>query len=407
VAWDLLNSYSRLGDSRGGAAASVGDTTSGTELARKTLELGAVVEAASPDARRLDSLFGLYARQVSVFQEARQPELQRQTIDRLLRLAPQLRPIRQAQAWKELARHFDDRGSPLESVEAFERAAATLHGLADEQSAEELTTTLVGLGRAQAKAAKVREAVETLTEAVRRAEISRSANPRNLRIARQVYWGRIALGDALASPLAFNLGRTADGVKQYQLARRIAEDLSNADPANEAAKVDLARALTRAGVALAEAEPARSLALLERAHSLSVKACSDCFPGLDCRMAYFTASVDPLIRLGQIERAGIHLEEARRVAEQLRRGGEVANENGLFRAEAMVLHATGRAKEALAVAQKNLAFLDGRRTGVQGPDFATIELLERMCIYAAGVDAAAHDYAKARLAQQRAGLSAI
>jgi len=70
LAWELLNAYSRLGQSRGGGASSIGDTKSALSFASKTLELGAIVEAAEPDSGRLDSLFTAYANLVPIFEEA-------------------------------------------------------------------------------------------------------------------------------------------------------------------------------------------------------------------------------------------------------------------------------------------------------------------------------------------------
>ena len=344
LAWELLNAYSRLGQSRGGAASSVGDTKSGTQLALKTLELGAVVEAASPDRQRLDRLFGLYEKLIPIFVEARLPKLQRETIDRLLRIAPRLQLLRQAQAWKELGRYFDTNDAPQESAEAFERALAIVRPLASEASNQpgasgQLVSTLVGLGRAKAQVGEFAAAVETLRQAIGLAESGAAADPHNANSARQLFWARIVLGDALASPLAESLGRTTEGVEEYNRARRIAEELVRGDAANEAAKLDLARALTREGLALAAIEPARAVDLLERAHSLNLKTDSECYPGLDCRVAYLAGSIAPLVRLGDIEMAKSRVAEARRLAQELGPGRGGANQKSLAAAEAILLTA--------------------------------------------------------------------
>lgn len=318
LAWELLNAYSRLGQSRGGAASSIGDTESGILLARRALELGAVVERSSPSTDRLDRLFGIYEGLCPMLQDARRPDLQREAIGRLLRLAPRLQPIRQAQAWKEQARYFEWSGAPRESAEAFERALAVLRPLAAEGSAVpgaagHLISTLVGLGRAQARSGDPAGAIAPLTEAVQRAESSLQSDPHSARVARQLYWSHLTLGDALAAPFAANLGRTVEGIDHYDRARRIAEELLRADPANEAVKLDLARALARAGLTLSAEDPARSLALFDRVRMLNLKTSFDCIPGVECRLACLTGSVEPLIRLGQVEQAKSNAAEARRL----------------------------------------------------------------------------------------------
>ena len=131
LAWELANAYARLGQSRGGAAASVGETRSGLYFAKKALELGEIAESTPADTARLDRLFEIYASLVPILQEARRPDEQRQVIDRLLRLAPKLEPIRQAQAFKELARHHETRNSAADAAEAYASALQILRKLSD------------------------------------------------------------------------------------------------------------------------------------------------------------------------------------------------------------------------------------------------------------------------------------
>jgi len=404
LAWELLNAYSRLGQSRGGAASSVGDTRSGTHFAMKTLELGAIVEAATPGTDRLDKLFTVYESLVPIFQEAGLPGRQREAIDRMVHLAPRLQPLRQAQALKELGRYLDANGSVTQGAEAFERSLTILRTLSSSPlkpagTEAQLISTLVGFGRVQALRGDFSGAVVSLREAVRLSGNSAASDPHRAKSARQLYWSHIALGDVFGSPLRFNLGRSDDAVEHYAKARSIAENLVNADPGNEAAKLDLARAFSRQGVALAASHPAQSLALLERSHSLALETSHRNHSGLESRFAYLTSSVEPLVRLGYLERARWHVAEARGLLKKLRETGVRVNENSLLKANATQLYASGHAKEALAEAQKHLALVPEKTSSVLSENFERVELLERIRMYAAGIDATAYDSATAQLAR--------
>jgi tetratricopeptide (TPR) repeat protein len=402
LAWELLNAYSRLGQSRGGGQSSVGDTESGSHFATKTLELGAIVEASAPDNGRLDKLFTAYASLVPIFQEAGHPRRQREAIDRMLRLAPRLEPLREAQAQKELARFLDANGSPQQAAGAFERALAILRTLSHAPSKpggtdSQLISTLVGFGRTQALAGDFSGSVHSLQEAIRLAGSSAASDPHDARSARQLYWSHIALGDVLGLPLRFSLGRTADAAEQYQKARRIAEKLVVGDAANDIAKLDLARTFSREGVTLASSEPARSLALLERAHWLVLQTSAQNHSGLESRFSYLTSSVEPLVRVGQFEQARLNIAGARRLLAELRQTRLKVHERSLLIAEAIRLQGTGQSREALAEARKQLALLPEKTGKTLSENFETVDVLERIRTYAAGVDAAACDAATDRL----------
>lgn len=391
LAWDLVNAYARLGQSRGGAAASVGETRSGLHFARKALALGKIVESASPDSARLDRLFEIYASLVPILQEARRPDEQRQVIDRLLRLAAKLDPLRQAQAFKELARHSETRNEAGEAADAFARALSILRKISASPDAPagteaNLISTLVGYGRSQGLAGDFTGAVETLQEAIQRSASSTATDPTSAKSARQLYWSHLALGDVYAGPGRFNLGRPAEAAVQYRKARAIAEHLVNADPANEVVKLDLARAFTREATALTELQPARALVLFERGHSLLSQTSSENHSALRSRLDYLTASIEPLVHLGRFDRARIQVSQARRLLEEIEKAGARAVETGVLKAETIRLHASGRRREALAEAQKHLALLPSRTRPFLSDNFATVELLERIRTYADGLD---------------------
>lgn len=412
LAWELVRAYARLGQSRGGAASSIGDTRSGADLAAKALRLGATLETASMPTKQLDELFAVYSSLAPVFQEAGRPAQQRETVDRLLRIAPRLEPLRVAQAYRELARYHEANAAIRESAEAHAKALPILRMLS--QSAAKpagtdalLTSSLVSLGRSQALAGDYTAAVASLQEAVARSEAQIAAEPRNARSARQLYWSSINLGDVFGSPARFSLERPNDAVAHYERARRIAETLLQADPGNDVAKLDLARTYSRHAAAVAATQPAAALALLERAHAVLLTASQQNLSALEERFSYLTSSVPPLVKLGQLERARFHIVEARRLSEEMKAKGARPPEAAILIAEALRLHANGQQREALAEARKHLALLPEKTNPVLSENFEAVALLERMRVYAAGLDPAVCATATARLERIWSDLAAI
>ena len=361
LAWELVNAYARLGQSRGGAAASVGETGSGLKFAKKALELGEVVEERGvqiPHASTscLKSMRVLYP----ILQEARRPDEQRQLIDRLLRLAPRLEPLRQAQAFKELARHNETRNSVPEAGDAYVSALAILRKISETSNQPagteaNLISTLVGYGRTQSLAGDFAGAVKTLEEAIQRSTSSAVIDPASAKSARQLYWSHLSLGDVFAGPGRFHLGKPAEAAGHYRKAQAIAQRLVIADPANEVVRLDLARAFTREATALVESQPARALELFEHGHSLLSQTSSANHPALRSRLDHLTGSIEPLLRLREYDQARVHINQARRLLEDMKKEGAKADETSLLRAEAIRLYAIGRKREALAEAQKHLA----------------------------------------------------
>jgi tetratricopeptide (TPR) repeat protein len=206
------------------------------------------------------------------------------------------------------------------------------------------------------------------------------------RSARQLYWSHITLGDVFGSPARFSLGRTSEAVEHYRKASLIAEKLLKADPGNDVAKLDLARALSREGVALATSRPSLSLELLQRSHSLAKETSPQNHSGLISRFDYLTSSVEPLVQLGELLKAREHSAEAKAALKQIQEVGMEANERSLLRAEAIQLYASGQAREALAEAERHLALLPSKTSPVLSENFEMVQLLERIRTYAAGLD---------------------
>jgi len=320
------------------------------------------------------------------------------------RLAPRLQPLREAQASKEMARYYDATAKWQESANAFERSLRILRELSRSDSKpagtdSELTTTLVGYGRSQALTGDFSGAVASLGEAILLSESSSASEPHMARSARQLYWSHIALGDVLGAPLRFSLGRTSEAVEHYRKASLIAEKLLRADPGNDVAKLDLARAFSREAVALANSLPSRSLELLQRSHSLALETSPGNISGLVSRFDYLTSLVEPLVQLGELEKARAHSVEARAALQQIKQNGLEANERSLLKAEAIQLYASGQAREALKEAQRHLALLPTRISPVLSENFEVVQVLERIRTYAAGLDEAACASATERLAR--------
>ncbi|HYI93927.1 MAG TPA: serine/threonine-protein kinase [Bryobacteraceae bacterium] len=394
LAWELVNAYARLGQSRGGAAASVGATDSGLNFAKKALQLGALVENAKPSSERLDKLFEIYASLVPILQEARRPDEQRQVIDRLLRLAPTLEPLRQAQAFKELARHHETRNSVAEASDAFANALGILRKISETPNQPlgteaNLISTLVGYGRTQSLAGDFAGAVKTLEEATRRSTSTVFKDPGSAKSARQLYWSHLILGDVFAGPARFNLGKPAEAAVHYRKARAIAQRLVSADPANDVVRLDLARAFTREANAMSESHPARALELFEDGYLLLSQTSLENHSALRSRLDYLTGSIEPLLRLREFDRARIQINQARRLLEDMKKAGAKADETSLLRAEAIRLYAIGRKREALSEALKHLDLRPSGTPPFLGDNFVTVELLERIRTYAEAVDESA------------------
>jgi tetratricopeptide (TPR) repeat protein len=244
----------------------------------------------------------------------------------------------------------------------------------------------VSFGRAQALAGNFSGAVVSLQEAIRLSENSIAADPHMAKGARHLYWSHISLGDVFGSPSRFSLERPDKAAEHYRKARNIAERLVSADPGNEVAKLDLARTFSREAVTLPASQPTQALALLERSYTLALQTSSRNHSGLDSRLGYLTTSVGPLVQLGNFEQARLHMSEARRLFKEMQQAGVNVDERSLLKAEAIRLHANGQAKEALSETQKHLALLPEKTSAVLSENFETVELLERIRIYAAGLD---------------------
>ena len=391
LTWELVNAYARLADSRGGGAASVGATGSALYFAQKTLELGALLESASADMDRRDRLFKIYVRLMPIFQEAGHVDAQGQVLDRLQRLSAALDPVRQAQTQIEVARYHETRNSPEEAADAYGQALSILREVSESaatsrEAEADLTSVLVNVGRSQARAGEFDTAVGYLEEAIRRADRQAAMDPSSARYSRQLYWSHLILGDVFGGAMRFNLGRFSDATAHYAMARAGAQRLAAMDPANDVARLDLARAHSREGLALASLHPQKALDLLARSDAILQQTSRENHSALRSRLDYLTDAVVPLVHLGLYDRARIHVAKAYRLLTEMQQAGIVANYSGLMRAEEIALAASGRNEEALARAKDHLALLPATARPLLGENFEAVDLLERMRAYAVDVD---------------------
>ena len=86
-----------------------------------------------------------------------------------------------------------------------------------------------------------------------------------------------------------------------------------------------------------------------------------------------------------------------RLLDEMHQAGVKAKETGVLRAEAIRLYASGRRREALSEAHKHLALMPASTRPFLGDNFETVELLERIRTYAAGLDDTACASATQRL----------
>jgi tetratricopeptide (TPR) repeat protein len=244
----------------------------------------------------------------------------------------------------------------------------------------------VGFGRTQALAGDFSGATASLQEAIARAERNALARPGMASSARQLYWSRIALGDVFGNTGRLSLERPADAAAEYRKARVIAEGLVKADPQNEIAKLDLARTFSREAFAVAEAEPARALELLDRFDSIVTQSKSNGPSKSEARLTYLTHAIVPLVRTGDLERARANLAQARTLAAEMEKAGLKPHPTVVIRVEAILLYALGQKTEALMRAQEHLAMLPRNTNPVLSANYEKIKLLERMRTWAAGSD---------------------
>jgi len=93
-----------------------------------------------------------------------------------------------------------------------------------------------------------------------------------------------------------------------------------------------------------------------------------------------------LVELREWDKARHNLQEANRLAGQMRAAGLEADQKSVLRAEATLLHASNRVHEALDTARKHLALLPTATGASLTENFDLVDVLRRIRIYSKSID---------------------
>ncbi len=415
LAWELLNAYGRLSQTRGGANSSTGDTRSALEYARRTLAMGRIVESRGDlTTDRLQRLFALYDGLCGVFTEGQLPAEELETVTRLLALAPRLDSLRQARAYSSSARYHDRNTTAERAAQDLDRAVTLLRGLnrqpaPPEEVRSQFAVSLNSLGRTRARLGDFTGASAAFEESIAVLDPMAAQSPNNAALLRSRYFSHLWMADTLAGADRFNTGRLREGEKHYRTALDTARRLVALDPHNEMAKLDAARAAGKLGSAIASSRPAESLALMDQANESLAQTSFGNRSGREMRLAYLRESVAPLAALGRFEQARAHLAEARRIAREISAGNAKAWENELadiLRFDAIWMFAAGQTRAALDAAERQWKHLQNAPTpGALADSWLVVDVLERIQTYARTIDPAARAEAAAHLERVWAGLA--
>ena len=97
LAWELLNAYDRLSQTRGGVGTNIGRTEEAFKLSEKVVQLAESLEArGSIGGERLERLFVVYDGLGRMYLDMRRKPEAEDMMGERLRLGPRLRPFRQA-----------------------------------------------------------------------------------------------------------------------------------------------------------------------------------------------------------------------------------------------------------------------------------------------------------------------
>jgi len=316
VAWELAAAYSRLSDARGGPSFGTGDSKSAIEYSRRTLEFGRIAETKRDmDDAKLQQLFVSYVRTVDVFKEARMSKEAREGVERLLALAPRVAPpnriTSEAMAHKLAGDYYDRFVSRLKAIVEYKQAVDLYRQ--DPTRPDRLANGIRSLARTQGIAGDFDGALASFEEALKLSQGLVAAQPANILRTRDLCLNHIWIADLLAAPDRVNLGRPETAIPHYTEAIRIAESLVAADPKDEMAKLDVARACGKLGSLLAQTEPAKALALMDRSAAMIRGTSFGNTSGRQMRLVYLTESVTPLVAMGRLDQARRHTEESRQM----------------------------------------------------------------------------------------------
>ncbi len=103
---------------------------------------------------------------------------------------------------------------------------------------QELGSSLVNMGYAQAGLTQFNEAVTAAKEGLALLEGLAQERPGDLKLKRRIFYGHFYLGAALGANDRPSLGRTAEAVEQYRIATAIIDSIAAADAHDKASRYD-------------------------------------------------------------------------------------------------------------------------------------------------------------------------
>jgi len=410
LAWELLNAYDRLTLTRGGVGTNIGRTEEAFKLSEKVVRLAEHLETrGSIGAERLEKLFLVYQGLGRMYLDTRRKPEAEALMQKLLRLAPNLPDFRQAQSFAAAAGYEEVFGSDARALEHSEAAVRIMKNLPQEppSSIVEMThgSGLLELGRARARSGLLEEAVESYGAAAVIYEAALRADPQQATARRNLYFARMWTGDVLASDDRFNLDRLDEGEQHFRAAIGLAEQMVVLDPKNEAASLDLVRAIGKLGSAIQTARPAESLELMTRAHALLKKTSLGNTGASELQLAYLLESARPLIRLGRVAEAQSNLDTAVPLLAKLRSQNPTRDWTGselsILFAETHIFEALGQYSKALETVQKEMALIERQRSVAEslGDDYTLVDALERTVRFRVHADRAAAVNVQKRLVE--------
>jgi serine/threonine protein kinase len=410
LAWELLNAYDRLSKTRGGVGANLGRTEEALKLSEKVVRLAENLEArGSLDAERRRRLFIVYDELARMYRDLRRKPEAEAMIRNLLRLGPDLAPVHQSQAFAGAAEYEEVFGSAARALELCEAAVRVMKDVPEEQPTSVVQITragaLLSVGRVRARFGLLEESLEAYRATLPFYEAALRADPQHALARRNLYLGRLWMGDVLASDDRFNLGRLDEAEEHFRAAIALAENMHALDPKNEAASLDLARASGKLGSALHQSRPAESLALMDRAHVLLTGTSLGNSSAAEMQLAYLLESARPLLRLGRLAEAQTNVQTAVSLLEKLRGQNPTrnwtANQLAIHTAESQVFEALGDYPKALAAVNEEMALIEYKGVAPEtlGDDYPLVNALERIVSYGLHADRGGATTAQKRLVQ--------
>lgn len=393
LAWELMNAYYRLSQTRGGIDSNLGRTEEAYRQSQKVVKMAdAFVAGGRLDPQRLETVFNIYNELTIMYVDMRRKADADAGVKKLLHLIPDVSPMLRAKALRTASAYEEIFGSTTQALQHAEASARIFLSLPKEASVRLLQTrTLTQLARVQAKLGRFDEAVESYRASSTILEADLQKNPDRLSSRRSLYLDHVWLGDLLGSNDRFNLGYVEEAEKHFRIAIKLAEQMMAQDAKNEVTRVDLARATGKLGSAIYDSRPLEALSLMNRAFALMVETSPGNDAAAEMKCSYFSESVQPLIRLGRISEAQSNVNGAIAVLEDLRKRNPNHDwsdrQLGVYQAQSLLEEARGNWRAALETANKELTMIERRgEPSVLGQEFNRVNTLERISRLASHTD---------------------